>query len=675
VAARKDWEESERRRLAEEEAASVRPPQLSSASHMMFKGGRNVSDMLKWNEARKAKLNEMRAQKNRKEVEELKDRPPLHSDARVAKSMTSTRVHERLHKYDAEQRKRKERARSAENAAARATARPVLTEAAALLNRPGNVGDRLYAAAMEKPSPSQLHRHKEQSRPAASSFKPKINERSKQIARAHGITDVPIETLLSHKAAQVEEKRQLRLSEEREQVRQKIEAPKMSNTSRRLAEQYALETGENARDRLEKPTRFVKERTLLDIQLPTFAPEIPLASRAMTRTGLGGGGRPTPAVTGCASKPGSAGGRQTPGRMSEETENNPIAMGGAVEYDPNMSLHTVLAGGGGGGAVAAADYSQDASSLGGGSWAGVATDVYAKNQGWASSRAERLERERRAHKKKEMEECTFAPKLSNNTAYDKAHLATQPSSSGGSGGGGTGHDGAGTVGRYESYLASDPTPGGPSRASTEHGATRVVVSGAEIAARNADWVKARERKLEEKRAANQTQEDALCTFAPSVVTGRDRKWVAVRTHEITTTAAALGRKSLFSDVSGITMATSQNRPTIGFPEYSSIPGESNGFGNGNNSSHNGRNGHNGHNAYNWTSVSPPTTTEDSYTYLDGAMWTQVDDELSPSRSPSRSPNPNESHFDSHSSHSSHVASSARNAVGNSAQPLQWLSKW
>jgi hypothetical protein len=257
---------------------------------------------------------------------------------------------------------------------------------------------------------------------------PKLNRTTEMLVSQSRPQQVPVEELLTAKGQQqrqrIEERNQ-RLDQQAKQLSQKS---KVNYTSEKLMQERYILQGETVKDRLAKPIGKVKNKTLDQIEQHSFKPTINPTSLELLASSAGG-------VYYDQSPNGSGGGEwidphqqqlqhfnflfeelnpQQPNPNEDEDGydnafSSPLAgrpSGRAITTSEPVLYEEIIRnrpGGGGGGGR-----SINISALGPPS---AETAVFNKSQKWDEMRRRKLEKERQERLKKELNECSFTPKI------------------------------------------------------------------------------------------------------------------------------------------------------------------------------------------------------------------------------------------------------------------------
>lgn len=366
-------------RQAKEEAElrTIQPhPLLTKRSEGM---SRSVEDMLAWEEQRRERLAAKAKAIAEQESAAVTGCPTITRKARMLRSAqeddgsvsTATKsVQERLYDYEDVRRSRLQRLHELQDQAIREAAIPKIDEHSARLVRrqqEGSVHQRLYVLARQQSNGGtaaaggRLLQHDEQT--GQRLFAPKINRTSEALARkARGAA--PVEDILHEKGMIYRHKLQVR-----ERMRSEFEArarerPKISTKSERIVNERQFSLGESTKDRLHRPIGKVRERTLNDMEQPTFQPRISAVSQELVANRFGAQ-------------------RSEPAHLSERCN---VFFCDGQEFSLDKSREEAFTGVG----------------------------IYDRAKRWDKERQARLARESQERERREMEECSFHPNVQTN---------------------------------------------------------------------------------------------------------------------------------------------------------------------------------------------------------------------------------------------------------------------
>ena len=221
---------------------------------------------------------------------------------------------------------------------------------------------------------------------------------------------MPIEDLLTDKG----KLQQQRLAEKERRLQQRAQelrqVYKVNPKSELLVQERYILQGETTRDRLARPIGQVKQKTLEDIEKPSFKPTLNPVSIEMTANSgynVYDGGRKvletpySPQEEALARFNSMYSGDDYSVDHGEPLLYEDLMRGSASKHHPSSGGGS---GGGGNGAYESSMYDSSQSLA-------PQDAMYSKTQRWNDMRQQKIEKERRESERREREICTFKPKI------------------------------------------------------------------------------------------------------------------------------------------------------------------------------------------------------------------------------------------------------------------------
>ena len=246
---------------------------------------RHVKDMQRWEDQRKAKIEKAREQQSAITNETVQAGPRISRNSeRLVKNMNRTRdIGDHLNAQAQVSERRKKILRDKKIKEEKQQHIPTISVHSASLRREGKVGDRLYGEWLEREQKKQeeaLDRAWEEAHKEPKlAIHPSTNKRGKDKGAKD---DLPVGERLYQKGKEYKKKAAaLRAAEERAKENQQPSAP--GAYSQLLVELMEKRTNTTSAERLQRPTRRLKQSTVADLEEEemncTFQPHINRTSR------------------------------------------------------------------------------------------------------------------------------------------------------------------------------------------------------------------------------------------------------------------------------------------------------------------------------------------------------------------------------------------------------------
>lgn len=266
----------------EDQMAQFKPvPQITKRAKNM---NRDVKTLQSWDESRRAKLERAREEKETVKKAAVQAGPRISRNSeRLVKNMNRTRsIGDHLHAQAQVTERRKEQLQQQKAKQEQHAHIPAISVHSASLHREGKVGDRLYNEWKEKEEKKrESHFDEVEEEP---SHRPKINDKSRKLK-----TKQKVHERLYQKGEEYKRKREEMAEEQLRQETTQTNRVTASGTknmgsySALLVDLMERRTNTTTSERLQRPTRQLKQSTLQDLEEEemncTFKPHINRKSR------------------------------------------------------------------------------------------------------------------------------------------------------------------------------------------------------------------------------------------------------------------------------------------------------------------------------------------------------------------------------------------------------------